>query len=83
MTFDEILPAVKAGGRARRKAWEGIRADWQGSWIEVVQPPPLPDGRTLMPLLMVGYPDEGHVLRPFAGANWDLLAGDWELLDAG
>ena len=79
MTFEEILPAVKAGGKARRAVWDGRRADWCGSWLELARPA-LPDGRPLMPQLVVGFPDEDHVMRPFAGANWDLLAEDWELL---
>ena len=79
MTFEEILPAVKAGGRARRRVWDGRRADWEGCWLELVRPS-LPGGRTLMALLVIGYPGEDHMVRPFGGANWDLLADDWELL---
>jgi hypothetical protein len=74
MTFDEILPAVKAGGKARRAEW--ARREWS-CWIELVHPE-LPDGRALMPLLVIGRRDD-VTMRPFAGSNWDLLAGDWEL----
>ena len=82
MTFEEILPAVKAGGRARRALWadraEHLGDMWKGLEVELVQPPPLPDGRPFMPQLMAE--GEDGVLRPFSGANWDLLADDWELL---
>ena len=74
MTFEEILPAVKAGGRARR-------AIWGGPWLELARPS-LPDGRPLMPQLVIAYPGDDGVVRPFAGANWDLLADDWALLGA-
>jgi hypothetical protein len=79
VTFDEILPAVKTGGRATRGEWNKRLADLRGCWLELACPS-LPDGRPLMPVLVVAYPGESPVLRPFAGANWDLLAEDWELL---
>ena len=72
MTFEEILPAVKAGGRAKRALWDG--RGWAGGWLEMVS-----ISRPLTPQLVISYPDE-DVLRPFSGANWDLLADDWELL---
>lgn len=78
MTFEEILPAVKSGRKAQRAVWDGRGTGWRGCWLELTRPS-LADGRTLMPLLAIGYPDEG-MLRPFAGANWDLLADDWELV---
>jgi hypothetical protein len=74
VTFEEILPAVKAGGKARRALWDGRGRGWAGCWLELVSL-----SRPLTPQLVIGYPDE-DVLRPFAGANWDLLADDWELL---
>jgi hypothetical protein len=81
VTFEEILSAVKGGRKARRALWaarSGYMDGWDGLAVELVQPPPLPDGRPFMPQLVIQ--DEDGILRPFAGANWDLLAGDWELL---
>jgi hypothetical protein len=77
VTFEEILPAVKAGGKAARAYW-AARPGWRGLAVELVQPPPLPDGREFMPQLAVE--GEDGILRPFSYADWDLLADDWELL---
>lgn len=46
--------------------------------MELVPASAAPDGRQCMEQLMIGYADSG-ILRPFAGANWDLLADDWEI----
>ena len=74
MTFEEILPAVKDGGKAKRALWGSRGPGWAGCWLELVAL-----SRPLTPQLVISYPDE-DVLRPFAGANGDLLAEDWELL---
>ena len=68
--FGKALEHVRAGGKARRPTWD------QGVTLELVSPS-LPDGRPLMPLLVIDR--EGQPLRPFGGAGWDLLAEDWEL----
>jgi hypothetical protein len=31
-------------------------------------------------MLMVSYPDN-NLLRPFSGANWDILEDDWEIIE--
>lgn len=77
MTFEDILPAVKAGGKATRALWTACDGK-VGRAVELAQPLPLPDGRPFMPQLVAE--DENGILRPFSGANWDLLADDWELL---
>jgi len=71
VTFDEILPAVKAGGKARRKLWADLDGR-VGSWIELVTV----DG--FGGVLAGPLPGGGYVL--FSGANWDILADDWEIL---
>jgi uncharacterized protein DUF2829 len=77
MTFDEILPVVKAGGKAQRAIWASRYGP--DAALELVHSPELADGRRVMPVLVIGYGDSG-VLRPFTGANWDLLADDWEIV---
>lgn len=74
MTFDEVLPLLRGGKKVRRRVWAG---HLEGTWVDLVTFPQLPDGRQPMPQLMVEYPS--GVLRPFAGANWDLLEDDWEV----
>lgn len=71
MTFDEILPAVRAGGRARRALWTelGGRA---GTWLQMV----ILD--EIGPALACPLPDGGMVL--FACSQQDILADDWEIL---
>ena len=80
MRYEEIMPAVRAGRRARRADWEGPAADACGSWLEWVPAHPLPDGRPVAEMLLVGY-GEGQPLREFGGTSYDLAeADDWELL---
>jgi hypothetical protein len=76
VTFEEALTAVKGGQRVRRKVWADFH---RGLYLELVHPVLPGDPRQLMPVLAV-WAD--GVLRPFAGANWDLLAGDWEIVPA-
>lgn len=76
------MPAVRAGGKARRPIWDGPN----GAWLETVPAHPLPDGRMVAEMLMVGYDarDDGEEqpLRQFGGTPYDLLeADDWELLE--
>jgi hypothetical protein len=83
MDFSDALRIVKRGGRARRAAWQAARrAEWQDVTLELVRLPPQGEtGRAVMPVLMVYYPHHpDNILRPFAGANWDLLADDWEIV---
>jgi Protein of unknown function (DUF2829) len=77
MTFEEILPIVKAGGKAQRQVWahEGGLPSRRNMILELVHPS-APDGRQVMPQLLICAAD--GVLRPFGGATWDLLADDWE-----
>lgn len=71
MTFDEILPVIRAGGKARRRLWAELSGH-VGIHIELLTLDklgpalgcPLPDGRTVL----------------FASSQWDILADDWELL---
>lgn len=79
MNFSDALRLVKEGRRVRRALWEE-RSYAYNAWLELVSVR-AQDGRGVMPVLMVGYPGENGILRPFSGANWDLLADDWELAE--
>ena len=79
MRYEEIMPAVRAGRRARRAIWDDSRAARWGCWLELVPAHPLPDGRIVAEMLLVGY--ASGLLRQFGGASFDLAeADDWELL---
>jgi hypothetical protein len=66
MDFGAALAAVKAGGSARRAGWR------EAGYHRVLK---YRDG------LLVMYPGtSGEPLWPFAGAQRDLLADDWEIL---
>jgi hypothetical protein len=80
MDFSEALTALKEGRKVRRAAWSGA-----GYNLHVILVPELTvqlqgDEATVMPQLLVMDGDSG-MLRPFSGANWDLLADDWELAE--
>jgi hypothetical protein len=75
MDFSDALTELKAGRKVRRTAWAGTH---RGLTVELLRPN-VADGRHLMPQLLVQ--DETGILRPFSGANWDLLADDWEVVD--
>ena len=81
MRYEDVAPVLRAGGRARRAGWgDGSAA---GSWVELVPAHPLPDGRMVAEMLLVGYGD-GEPLRQFTGGSLDLAeADDWEIAAAG
>ena len=76
--FSDALEAVKDGFKVRRVAWKPGGARDQGiAHLELVSVAAT-DGRACMPQLLCADAATG-ILRPFAGANWDLLADDWEV----
>lgn len=79
MDFSDALRAVKDGRKATRAAWGSFRTERGEAALELVQVISANDGRHIAPVLMIGYPD--GTLRPFAGVNWDLMAGDWRVVD--
>jgi hypothetical protein len=64
---------MKAGKRVTRAVWASGRDDWHGAFAEIREVP------GYEPQIMVGY--AGGTPRPFAGAQWDLLSDDWQVLD--
>lgn len=78
MDFSEALKLVKDGHRVRRAIWKpGGARDYGAAHLELVSVA-AQDGRECMPQLLCSDAASG-LLRPFSGANWDLLADDWEL----
>jgi len=75
MTFDEVLPALREGKRARRAIWTGR---FPGGWLEMVTPPPLPDGRAFDRMPMFWNAEDG-IFRTWT-ASWDVVASDWYIL---
>jgi hypothetical protein len=79
MNFSEALEVLRQGGKVRRRAWRQL-GSVRGASVEIIQPVTLPDGRVTTEMLMVSYPDN-NLLRPFSGANWDILEDDWEIIE--
>lgn len=74
MTFDEVLPALREGGRTRRGRWTG---KWSG-WLEMTQPGPAADGRAFDRAIFF-WNDHDKIFRTWV-ASWDVVADDWEIL---
>ncbi|KRL86739.1 DUF2829 domain-containing protein [Ligilactobacillus apodemi] len=75
MTFEQILPALKAGKKAVRTV------GWGGSeeYIFVVNDDTL-HGEKINPYLMIKTKEE-PALSQFMPTSCDVLADDWELVD--
>ena len=71
MTFEEILPAVKAGGKARRALWAELGGR-VATHLELVTL----DGFGSV----LACPTAGGRSRLYTCSQWDILADDWELL---
>jgi hypothetical protein len=77
--FPDALRAVKHGKRVRRAVWHPGEGH-AGNGFLLLAHVTADDGRECMPQLLVTDASDG-ILRPFSGANWDLLAEDWELAE--
>lgn len=75
MTFDEVLPLLREGKRARRQLWI---ERFNGGYIELVTPGAVSGGRSFEAAMFYWSPQD-EVFRPWVPA-WDLLADDWEIL---
>ena len=75
MTFEEVLPALKAGQKAVRTV------GWGGSeeYIFVVKDDTL-NGEKINPYLMIKTKEEPS-LSQFMPTSCDVLATDWEFVD--
>ncbi len=76
--FADALRALKDGKRVTRAVWTDGRHNWRGAYMAIhhFDPP-------YEPQIMVEYSEPGHPVRPFGGAQWDILADDWEILEDG
>lgn len=77
MDFSDALTALKRGKKVSRGIWHASGDVHAGAVIELVGQHRA-EGHDIMPMLMMSWPGSA-VMRPFAGANWDLLAEDWEV----
>jgi hypothetical protein len=80
--FSTALRAVRLGKRARRQAWATFYQI--PATVLLLQPASVTtSGQHLTQLLMISDPERnGATLTMFGGSHEDLLAGDWELVDA-
>lgn len=75
MTFEEVLPALKAGKKAvRTKGWGASE-----EYIFVVSDDTLA-GEKINPYLMIRTKEE-PALSQFMPTSCDVLADDWELVE--
>lgn len=73
MDFSDALREVKAGRRVAREMWTEVPR--YGRAVFLMK---FPEEMQVTDQLMMTCPD--GVIRPFAGANWDLLADDWNIV---
>jgi len=83
VNFSDARTAAMAGRKIRRAIWAGGIYGTPDPWAEIVQPPPLPDGRTFMPVLVIAGSNPAEPLRPWSGSQWDVFGDedDWEIME--
>lgn len=74
MTFEEVLPHLKAGKKAVRENWGGCE-----EYIFVVKGHTL-NGELINPYLMIKTTEQ-PTLSQFMPTSCDVLAQDWKLVD--
>ncbi|MDR0297085.1 MAG: DUF2829 domain-containing protein [Streptococcaceae bacterium] len=77
MTFEEILPVLKAGGKIVRKGWGGAE-----NFVIKFDTIRLETGELLSvtPYFLIDVADEGYSM--WSPTPCDVLAEDWEIVDA-
>lgn len=73
MTFEEVLPRLKAGEKIIRKGWPGAEL-----YVKLVDESTI-DGETLNPYMLINVEGEGYTM--FTPTVCDLLAEDWTIVD--
>ncbi|WP_440897544.1 DUF2829 domain-containing protein [Amphibacillus sp. Q70] len=73
MTFEEILPHLKAGKRIIREGWPGAEL-----YVKLVDESTI-DGKKLNPYFLINVEGEGYTM--FTPTVCDLLADDWVIVD--
>ncbi len=74
MTFEKILPALKAGRKAVRASWTS------GEEYIFVVSGDVRNGETINPYFLIRTKEE-PALSQFMPNSCDVLADDWELVD--
>lgn len=72
MRFEEVLPHLRDGGRARRRYWNN--SDIHGSYVQLVRFPVT----GIHPQLMC-WNEQDQEFYIWGGINRDVLETDWEL----
>ncbi|GAB4073794.1 DUF2829 domain-containing protein [Barrientosiimonas marina] len=73
MTFEAILPSLKAGGKVIRTGWSGSE-----QYVKLIGESTY-EGETLNPYMLINVEGEGYTM--FTPAVCDILADDWEMVD--
>ena len=73
MTFEEILPQLKAGKKIIRKGFSGAEL-----YVKLVGESKI-DGEKLNPYLLINVEGEGYTM--FTPTVCDLLADDWQIVE--
>lgn len=72
MTFEEILPKLKAGEKIIREGWGGAEL-----YVKLVEETKH-EGETLTPFLLINVRGEGYTM--FTPTVCDILAEDWKVV---
>lgn len=73
MTFEEILPRLKAGKKVKRSGWSGAEL-----YVKLVGEADH-DGKKLNPYFLIDVKGEGYTM--FTPTVCDLLAEDWIIVE--
>ncbi|WP_040285340.1 DUF2829 domain-containing protein [Sporosarcina koreensis] len=73
MTFEEILPRLKAGSKVIRSGWGGAEL-----YVKLMEPGTL-DGLTMNPYFVINVTGEGYTM--FTPTVCDILADDWTTVE--
>ena len=83
MNFSQACELLLQGRRVRRALWREA-AGVYGDYLELVQPPSLPDGRRIHCQLMIWSASSPFVAEefvPWGGLHVDAVAEDWEVAE--
>ncbi|WEG73136.1 DUF2829 domain-containing protein [Vagococcus intermedius] len=73
MSFEEILPRLKKGGKIIRKGWSGVE-----EYVILVNEG-IYESKVVTPHFLIKTSDEGYSM--FSPTVCDILATDWEIVE--
>ena len=73
MTFEEVLPRLRAGEKVIRSGWPGAEL-----YVKLVDKTTF-EGEDLNPYFLINVRGEGYTM--FTPTVCDLLADDWEIVE--